>query len=779
VADIGSRTARAAAWSLSATIATRLISLVSLVILARLLAPRDFGLLAFALVYITYVETIGDLGSSLALIYWPDRKEDAAQVTFWINTASGLAWFVLTLLLAPAIAAFFNSPDGAGIVRLLAWSFPIKYLGNTHDALAQKELRFGARVIPEVGLVTMKALLSIGLARAGLGGWSLAWGHLAGLTCWTVMLWTAVPWRPSLRFPVDLLRPMLRYGRGMITVNLLAAVVHHIDLAVVGRMLGATVLGVYQMGSRVPDMTISVIIWGAGRVLFPAFAAIHAGGESLKKAYLQSVRYMSLLTVPVAALLVVTAEPLVLALFGGKWIAAIPVLRAMAVYSGLRALGSPIGDVLKATGRSDLLARLAAVKAALLIPALIAAGMRDGTTVAVALVAVTALTTLLNFGVAMVKLQVRLSEIGAAVRVSLIGGLMLAAVSTLLHRAIHVPPVVELLIVVPAGIAIYAGTVALLDRSALREAREKLFSRTAGKSEFIRVGRFLMPRDAKIRRHFAEYLNVTHRKRDRLMHAIAPGLVRGRRDETASLEEIIAPPGLDLLRTITDGSPLRPIVVSDYHESGRSRIVLFLFEENASRPAAIAKLRPLSGSGLPLEREWEALRLAEHFPLDLRLTIPKPLRYERSDTLEALLLSHLPGRSAYLEMHDLGAARHIGRHLDAAADWLARFHDVTRSGSHCAIHGDFWSRNLLMSGSAAAGVVDWEHFSPSGSPFEDLFRFPLTYGRDLRDSTVLRYLQRYARATGQNVSLCSDWLESYLLLKGGDPSRLSRSAFSG
>ena len=779
MADIGSRTARAAAWSLSATVATRLISLISLTILARLLAPRDFGLLAFALVYITYVETIGDLGSSLALIYWPDRKEDAAQITFWINLASGLAWFLLTLLLAPAIASFFNSPDGAGIVRLLAWSFPIKYLGNTHDALAQKELRFRARIIPEVGLGTLKALVSIVLARAGLGGWSLAWGHLAGLTCWTAMLWMAVPWRPQLRFPAGLLRPMLRYGRGMMTVNVLAAVVHHIDLAVVGRMLGATVLGVYQMGSRIPDMTISVLIWGAGRVLFPAFAALHAGGESLKNAYLQSVRYISLLTVPVAAMLVVTAEPLVLTLFGGKWTAAIPILKAMAVYSGFRALGSPAGDVLKAVGRSDLLARLAVLKAAVLIPALIAAGTRDGTTVALALVAVTALTTLLNFGVAMVKLQVRVSEIGRAVRVSLIGGAMLAAVATLLHRAIHVPPVLELLIVVPAGIATYAGTVMLLDRSALREAREKLFSRTAGKSEFVRMGRFLIPRDAKIRRHFAEYLNVTHRTRDRLMHAIAPGLLRGRQDEAASLEEVIAPSGFEILRTITQGAPLRPIVVSDYHDSGRSRMVLFLFEENASHPAAVAKLRPLSGSGLPLEREWQALRVAGDFPPELQLTIPRPLRYERSDTYEALLLSHLPGRSAYLELHDLGAARHAGHHLDAAADWLAHFHNVTRSGSHCAVHGDFWSRNLLMLGSAAAGVVDWEHFSSSGSPFEDLFRFPLTYGRDLRDSAVLRYLQRYARATGQNDSLCRDWLESYLLLKGGDPSRLSRSAFSG
>jgi O-antigen/teichoic acid export membrane protein len=780
VADIAHRTARAAVWSLSATVATRLISLISLAVLARLLAPRDFGLLAFALVYITYVETIGDLGSSLALIYWPDRRDDAAQVTFWINCVSGFGWFALTLLLAPTIADFFNSPDGAGIVRLLAWSFPIKYLGNTHDALAQKDLRFGARMIPELGLGISKAVISIALAAAGFGGWSLAWGQLGGLAGWTLLLWIAVPWRPSLRFPKDLLGPMLRYGRGMITVNVLAAVVHHIDLAIVGRMLGATVLGIYQMGSRIPDMSLSVIIWGATKVLFPAFSAVHAAGESLKGAYLQAVRYISLLTIPVAAMLVVTAEPLVLALFGAKWTAAIPILQAMAVYSGLRAIGSPAGDVLKASGRSGLLAWLAVIKAAILIPALIAAATTGSSVmVAVALVAVTAVTTLLNFGVAMVQVRAGVREVGNAIWVSVLGSTLLTIAALLLVRAIDAPPVVALLIVLPAGGAVYLAAVALLDRSALTEVRDKLLPGRAQGDAFVRIGRFLIPSDPKIQRHYIESLSVSHRRRDRILRAFAPGLLLRKGEPVRALEEAMNPAAAEVLRTLTGGAPLRPIVVSDYEGTGRMRVILFLFEEGASEPSAVAKLRPLSGTGASLEGEWEALRTAESFSEELRATIPRPLRYEKSATAEGLLVTHVPGRSAYLEQHDLGGARRAGRHLAAAAEWLALFHNSTRAGSSCAVHGDFWSRNLLMSGSIASGVVDWEHFSASGSPLDDLFHFPLTYGRALRDVAVRRYLQRYARATGRPESIVREWMESYLLLKGGGASRLNRSAFSG
>ena len=106
--SVGRSTARAAIWAFLSTAGAKAITLVGLAMLARLLAPSEFGLLAFALVYITYADTIGDLGSGVALIYWPDRRDDATQVTFLISIASGLFWCLSTIALAPAIAHFFN-----------------------------------------------------------------------------------------------------------------------------------------------------------------------------------------------------------------------------------------------------------------------------------------------------------------------------------------------------------------------------------------------------------------------------------------------------------------------------------------------------------------------------------------------------------------------------------------------------------------------------------------------------------------------------------------------
>lgn len=785
---IATRTARAAVWSLLAITGTRIISLVSLIILARLLAPRDFGLLTFALVYITYIETVGDLGTGLALIYWPERKEDAALVTFWINMVAGLFWFAVTLLLAPSIAKFFQSPEAASIVRTLAWSFPLKYLGNTHDALAQKELRFRARIIPELGMAAGKATLALSLASAGFGAWSLVFGHLGGLTCWTGMQWLVTSWRPSLRLPRDLVAPMLRYGRGMIAVNVIAAVVHHADFAVVGRMLGATALGVYQMAARVPEMSVTILIWVAGKVLFPAFAAVHAAGGDLKNAYLAALRYMSLFTVPAAVGLAVTAEPVVLTFFGEKWRASIPVLRALAIYAGVRALGAPAGDLLKATGRAGLLARLGILKAVILVPAVIAAATQDVTTVAIALVAVSALTMLLNLGIAAVPLRVTVAEMVRAVRTSLAGGVVLAVVAVALGRMLDLRAPVELLIVIGAGAAAYLATVGLLDPGALAAAGRRLVTRKRESLSLARLGRFLVPKEApRIRRYFFDNLYVTHRRRDRLTRFLAPVFLR-LRAETTTLREAVAPEALTLLQEMTDGAELQPIVVGDYTGQSRSRLLLFLFRSIGDDPFAVAKLRPRSASGVSLEREWEALKFLEALPPEIRDTSPRPLAYRRSETFEALLLSHLPGRSAYVEMHGSRPSRHVQRHFEAAAAWLARLHVLTQAGSHCAVHGDFWARNLLTSsGRTVTGVVDWEQFSASGSPFEDLFHFPLSYGLNypwratpleafrntFLEHTVVsagtrRYLEHYCNAAGLQLSVCREWLEVYLLAKGGE-----------
>jgi lipopolysaccharide exporter len=433
-------------WALAAMVSTRMVTLAGLVALARLLAPSDFGLLAFALAYITYVTAVGDLGTGTALIYWRSRKEDAAQVTFAISVATGWIWFGATVLLAPAIAAFFENPAGAPVLIAIAWSLPIQALGSTHEALCRKSLHFRDWLVPELAFAAAKAVISIALALSGLGVWSLVWGHLAGHLLRTILLWTIVPWRPTLSVPWDLVGPMFAYGRSIVAINVLSVVVHHSDLLIVARLLGVTALGFYQMAAKIPEMTITLVVRAVSYVLFPALSRVHAAGRNPAETYLTTVQGVGLVTIPAAVGLVLLAEPLVFILFGARWAASIPLVQALTVVACLRALGTHAGDLLKASGRPGALVVLASVKAALLIPALVFAADGGMVRVAQAMVAVTTVTAALEIAVACLLTRTSGWLVLASLKPGVAGGAALAGALVLVDASLpavaaplHVP----------------------------------------------------------------------------------------------------------------------------------------------------------------------------------------------------------------------------------------------------------------------------------------------------------------------------------------------------
>lgn len=394
--ETGLAAGKGAAWAFASTLLSRLVSLAALAVLTRLLTPTDFGTLALALVFITYAETIGDLGSGAALIHWPGRREEASSTVFWVGMAMGWFWWIVAQLAAPWLAEFFHRPESASILRVLAFTFPIKALGSTHDALCQKDLHFRRRMAAESALFIGKAIVSIGLALGGWGVWSLVFGQLTGTLLWVIALWRVVPWRPSVELAPEVMAPLLRYGRAIVAVNVIAAIVHHTDLIVVGRMQGTDELGLYQIAYKIPEISVALLIWVVGKVLFPAFSRVQTSRQAVRQLYLQALRLIGSLAMPAAAGLFLLAAPIVEVFFGPRWLPAAPMLQGIAVYMGLRALGSHAGDVLKGTGRPGLLAMLGVIKAMVLIPVIFWAGGISAAAVAWSMAGVTVITVGLN-----------------------------------------------------------------------------------------------------------------------------------------------------------------------------------------------------------------------------------------------------------------------------------------------------------------------------------------------------------------------------------------------
>lgn len=474
---------RGVLWAFLATTASRLTWLLALAVLTRWLSPGEFGLFGVGLVVLLYLDTVGDLGTGAALVFWPEREKEAAEVTLRVNLVVGGVFTTALLLAAPVVAGFFHEPDAVPLLRVLAPAFLLRSLGNTHDALCRKHLRFRARLVPELALALGKGGVAVALALAGFGVWSLVAGQLTGLTLWTLSLWWVVDWRPSRRpggwvgalsdGARELVGPMLRYGRGILAVDVLSAVVHHADVVVVGRMLGTAALGLYQIAAKVPETTVTVAVWVVGKVLFPAFARLHAAQDRLDRAYLAVLRHVSLLTLPAAVGLLLVAEPLVGTVFGEAWRGAAPVLQGLAAYAGFRSLGSHAGDLLKGTGRTGWLAGLAALKAVLLLPCLVMAGrgglaglgppLEGAPAVAWALAAVTAVNSGISVGVASRLTGVTAFQIGRALAPALTATSgMAGALSLWVRFGPVLPEALELGLRVALGLAVYALLLMLL-----------------------------------------------------------------------------------------------------------------------------------------------------------------------------------------------------------------------------------------------------------------------------------------------------------------------------
>jgi O-antigen/teichoic acid export membrane protein len=475
--DVFARAVQGVVWTYASFAGSKLLVFASTVILARLLAPAEFGQIGFALLVISYLDTIGDLGVSAALIYERKRSEEAAHVAFVISLAMSVVWLVLAMVMAPLIAGFFKDPAVAPILRVLAWVFVITALGNTHDALLRRELAFKRRLIPDVARALLKGLCSVLLALLGWGVWSLVWGQLIGAAAATLALWIVVPWRPRWRVSGDLLRRMLRYGSQIVSVNVLAAIIHHVDYVIVGRVLGSAALGFYSMAYRLPEFFITMVIWVVGSIAFPTYSKLQDDRPALQRAFLVTLRYLSLLTVPTGVGLAALGTIVVSTFYGANWAPSIPVLQALAIAGCLRSLGSHAGDVYKAMGRPDILARVGLLRAVVLIPALVWGAQYGIVGVALAQLMVTGASTLLNLYIASEVLAMPLRTLLAEFKPTVLSSVaMLVGLQLLLPLLSGWPDVFSLVIAVVLGFGIYAASIWLTSREAVQQARATIVS---------------------------------------------------------------------------------------------------------------------------------------------------------------------------------------------------------------------------------------------------------------------------------------------------------------
>jgi len=473
---IGTRTLRGIFWAYGSYVGGRVLVLLSIAILARLLSPADFGLVAFALIITVFLDTISDLGLSQALIIVSEEEVEEKADTAWTGgVALAMGMMILTAALGPVAAAFFHEPALTVMLPILSLNFPLRALGLVHQAMLQKRLDFRTTTIVQMADVLVRGSVGIGLALAGAGAYSLVGGYLAGSAAMTIALWAVLPWRPSPRIHRADLRGLLNFGGGLTVLATMSAVVSNADYVAVGRVLGTTELGYYTLGYRLPELLIVNLSVVAGLVLFPSFASIER--PALAAAYLSALGYVLMVSTPMAIGLCVLAEPLVLTAFGGQWLDSIQAMQVLTAFAFGVTVSIPGGIVYKSIGRVDVLIKIAIPNTVLSIAAIVIFVDEGIVAVAACQAATTALVALLNTTLASRMLGTGWRRTWAAVAPAVVAGAVLAVALILVATVID-NPYVTLAAAVPIGAVAYLGTLWLVGAEALMKLWRTALNRT-------------------------------------------------------------------------------------------------------------------------------------------------------------------------------------------------------------------------------------------------------------------------------------------------------------
>lgn len=415
--DWGRRTRGGLTWAIVAFAGGRLFTFVAVAILARVLVPAEFGVVAATLVYLAVLELASDLGMKATVVFEQEEgHSDRLDTAFTANLIIAVLLTVIGVLCAPAVADFFRIEGYDAVFRLAALSLVFTAIGNIHDSVLLRDLDFRRRTVPLISRAIVRGLVSIVLALSGLGAISLVWGMIAGAVVFSALQWRITRFRP--RFTIDrtILRSMAGYGSAQALLGVVAVVGTRTDAAVVGRVLGERSLGLYSIAFRVPELVLESIAWQVSLVAFPALSRQRSEDEGgLNKAALKLVRYQALYSFPVAAGTAVLAGPVIVTLFSDTWAPAAHVLVPVAIMLGFYTVAIPMGETFRAVGRQRWLVALSVAQLPLIVVGVLAVADRGIEAVAWARASATIIHSLLTFALVMWVRRIGIGAVLAAI----------------------------------------------------------------------------------------------------------------------------------------------------------------------------------------------------------------------------------------------------------------------------------------------------------------------------------------------------------------------------
>jgi PST family polysaccharide transporter len=348
---IGARLQGGIAWKAASQGTLQVSRMVVALVVARLLAPQDWGVAAMVLVVANFATALTDNALGPALIQKPDLTEEDKSPVLWLNVALVLALAAMGTLLAGHLASFYGQPEVRPLFIAVSIGFLVSCLGTTHAALLQREMSFRQLELRQMVATIVGAVAGISIALAHFGAWAIVGQQLAVAATSTVLLWAFLRWRPRLTFSRASFRTLGGFAGFLFGENLLYQGGSNLGNLVIGRFLGAVALGTYGLAANVILSPVNKLVAPLSTVFFPAFVRMSHDRERLTDAWLRSTRVIAAVTMPALAGLAVLAPDFVHVVLGPRWSGAVTVIVILACGALVQSIDGMMGEVLLAVGR--------------------------------------------------------------------------------------------------------------------------------------------------------------------------------------------------------------------------------------------------------------------------------------------------------------------------------------------------------------------------------------------------------------------------------------------
>jgi len=344
-----------ARWTSVGNLAGQLIKFIVSIILARLLSPNDFGLLAMALVVMNFLDVFKTLGTRTALIQKKEISDELLSSVFIFNGLMGLLIFFGLFFFSPVISWLYREPRVSQIIGVMGFIFLITSFDAVPLALLNRQMRFRTIVGVELFGSIIYGLVAISLAFAGWKVWALVFGNMARSFVNTILSFIFSKWRPKLFFKWSEINSIRRFSSFLTLDQILRYFVQNSDNFIIGRFLGSVSLGYYDLAYRLFRYPISSISGSLRRVLLPAFSKKQDENNILCNQFIRACNSISLITFPLMIGICVLAGPFVNVILGQKWEASIPLIMILSPAGTLFSISAVTGIIYTTKGRTDLL----------------------------------------------------------------------------------------------------------------------------------------------------------------------------------------------------------------------------------------------------------------------------------------------------------------------------------------------------------------------------------------------------------------------------------------